>query len=47
MEDTMKKLAEIIVKQQHEIQELNQKIDYLLQNIEIDVNQLESKYQFV
>lgn len=43
----MKKLAEIIVKQQHEIQELNQKIDYLLQNIEIDVNQLESKYQFV
>lgn len=47
MEDKIKKLAEIIVKQQHEIQELNEKIDCLLQNIELDGHQLESMYQFV
>lgn len=47
MEDTMKKLVEIIIKQQKEIQEINEKVDYLLKNIETDFNNIESMYQFV
>lgn len=47
MEENLKKMAEIIIKQQKEIQELNEKVDYLFQNMKIDFNQIESTYQFV
>lgn len=47
MEENLKKMAVIIAKQQKEIYEINEKLDYLLKNIEINFNNIESTYQFV
>ena len=46
MQATIEKMAKILVNQQNELNKLNSVIDSILQNMNLSVNDIESKYQF-
>lgn len=46
MKATIEKMAKIIVNQQNELNKLNTAVDSILQNMDLSVDDIESKYQF-